>query len=115
MTDELSLTLGNINRLLEENGETSPERSETSTTSRATWRSCSIPRRATCRRPCATVTEFADMLGENAPRVDSIVGNLNDVTAQLSESGVRTELSDAVERFDGLLAKSTTARVRWAG
>ena len=52
-----------------------------------------------------SLAAFADMLGENAPRVDSIVGNLNDVTAQLSEAEFARKLSDAVERFDGLLAK----------
>ncbi len=91
LTDDLSRTLDNVNRLLEAN-----EENITGTLDAEKGR---------LQSAVGSLAAFADMLGENAPRVDSIVGNLNDVTAQLSEAEFARKLSDAVERFDGLLAK----------
>ena len=51
------------------------------------------------------LSAFADMLGENAPRVDSIVGSLNEVTAQLAEADFAQRLSQSVATLDNLLGK----------
>ena len=45
------------------------------------------------------------MLGENAPRVDSIVGSMNRITADLADSGFAQQLSDAVGEVNDLLAR----------
>lgn len=51
------------------------------------------------------LSAFADMLGENAPRVDSIVGSLNEVTAQLAEADFARRLSESVATLDDLLGR----------
>lgn len=105
LTDDLSRTLDNVNRLLEAN-----EENITGTLGNLNAASGDLARlldaeKGRLQSAVGSLAAFADMLGENAPRVDSIVGNLNDVTAQLSEAEFARKLSDAVERFDGLLAK----------
>lgn len=45
------------------------------------------------------------MMGQNAPRVDSIVGSLNRMTGELADAGFARRLTDAVGEVNGLLAK----------
>ena len=51
------------------------------------------------------LTTFAEMLGENAPRVDSMMGNLNRITTDLADAGFARELSDAVGEVNALLGR----------
>ena len=51
------------------------------------------------------LTTFAEMLGENAPRVDSMMGNLNRITTDLADAGFARDLSDAVGEVNALLGR----------
>lgn len=48
---------------------------------------------------------FSDMLGSNAERVDSIIGNIDRVTAQLSEEQFARHLNQTVAELHALLAR----------
>lgn len=50
------------------------------------------------------LSKFSDMLGENAGRVDSIIGDVDRFTSQLTEEQFARKLSQAVEHLDGLVA-----------
>ena len=54
------------------------------------------------------LSKFANALGDNAPRVDSIVGSLNRMTTELADAGFARKLTDAVSEVNGLLAKIET-------
>lgn len=54
------------------------------------------------------LSKFANALGDNAPRVDSIVGSLNRMTSELADAGFARKLTDAVSEVNGLLAKIET-------
>ena len=51
------------------------------------------------------LSKFSDMLGENAGRVDSIIGDVDRFTSQLTEEQFARKLSQAVEHLDGLVAR----------
>ena len=105
VTDELSLTLGNINRLLEENGENISGTLGNLNNLSGDLAQLLDSEKSNLQEAVRNLTEFADMLGENAPRVDSIVGNLNDVTGELAEAEFARRLSDAVGQVGSLLER----------
>ena len=105
VTDELSLTLGNINRLLEENGENISGTLGNLNNLSGDLAQLLDSEKSNLQEAVRNLTEFADMLGENAPRVDSIVGNLNDVTGELAEAEFARKLSDAVGQVGSLLER----------
>ena len=105
IADDLSRTLDNVNLLLEENAtnisgtlgnlnSVSGDVSELLETEKEHLHSA-----------VQNLSAFADMLGENAPRVDSIVGSLNEVTAQLAEADFARRLSESVATLDDLLGR----------
>ena len=51
------------------------------------------------------LTAFSEMLGENAPRVDSMMGNLNRITTELADAGFARELSETVGEMNLLLER----------
>lgn len=57
------------------------------------------------RAAVSNLSKFSTMLGENAPRVDSLIGGLNRMATQLAEEEFAHKLSEAVGRVDGLLAR----------
>lgn len=108
ITDDLSRTLGNINRLLEENGAGISGTIGNLHTLSGDMARLFGSERDNLQEALRGLTEFAATLGDNAPRVDSIVANLNEVTAELAEARFARRLSEAVERMSGLLARIET-------
>jgi phospholipid/cholesterol/gamma-HCH transport system substrate-binding protein len=51
------------------------------------------------------LSKFSDMLGDNAQRVDSIIGNVDRVVAQFSEEEFAVKLSQTVGHLDDLVAR----------
>ncbi|MFR4396021.1 MAG: hypothetical protein ACLT3Q_07340, partial [Alistipes finegoldii] len=51
------------------------------------------------------LSKVSDMLGDNAQRVDSIIGNVDRVVAQFSEEEFAVKLSQTVGHLDDLVAR----------
>lgn len=60
--------------------------------------------KANLQRAIAQLAEFADMLGDNSQRVDSLIGNLNRFSAQLTDEQLVARLGSAVDELSTLLA-----------
>lgn len=54
------------------------------------------------------LSKFTTMLGDNAPRVEGIITDLDKITSQLSDEEFATKLSGAVENLNTLLVKMDT-------
>lgn len=52
-----------------------------------------------------SLTRFSDMLGNNAGKVDSIIGGMDRMTAQLTEGNFAGKLTQSVDNLNGLLGK----------
>lgn len=104
VTADLSRTLTNLNSLMEAN---SQNISGTSHLNAITGNMAGIldAEKHNLKAAVDDLTEFSAMLGQNAPRVDSIVGSLNRMTGELADAGFARRLTDAVGEVNGLLAK----------
>lgn len=105
VTDDLSRTLGNLNALLETNAQ-----SITGTLGHLDSASGDLAEvldaeKGRLKEAIESLSEFSVMLGRNAPRVDSLVGNLNALSAELSEADFAGKLSSAVGEVNDLLAR----------
>jgi phospholipid/cholesterol/gamma-HCH transport system substrate-binding protein len=52
----------------------------------------------------ASLSRFSKSLGDNAEQVDSIIGNLNTFSTQLTEADIVSEISATVEQLNKVLA-----------
>lgn len=102
---ELTATLENLNGLLERNAGhidgTLGHLDELS----GDLASVLGSQKANLQRAIAQLAEFADMLGDNSPRVDSLIGNLNRFSAQLTDEQLVARLGSAVDELSTLLAR----------
>lgn len=96
MTDNLARTLDNLNRLLETNAQHISGTLENLDTMTGDLSGLLASERRNLQAAVENLTEFSVMLGENAPRVDSMMGNLNRITTELAEAGFARELSETV-------------------
>ena len=53
----------------------------------------------------ANLTRFSEMLGENSPRIDSIVRNLNSVSDQIASADLIRNLDATLADLDAILAR----------
>lgn len=105
VTADLSRTLDNLNRLMESN-----ESSITGTLrhlNSLTGDMASVldAEKQNLRAAIGSLTEFSEMLGANSGRVESIIGNLDEVSSQLSEEQVARKIAEAVGNLNDLLAR----------
>lgn len=105
LTADLSRTLDNLNRLMETN-----ESSITGTLGHLNSITGDMAavldaEKQNLRTAIGSLTEFSRMLGDNAGRVDSIFGNLDEVTSQLSDEQIARKIAEAVGNLNGLLAR----------
>lgn len=105
VTADLSRTLDNLNRLMETN-----ESSITGTLrhlNSLTGDMASVldAEKQNLRAAIGSLTEFSEMLGANSGRVESIIGNLDEVSSQLSEEQVARKIAEAVGNLNDLLAR----------
>lgn len=105
ITDDLSRTLDNVNKLLEENATNISGTLGNLNSMSGDVAELLDTEKGRLQSAVRNLAAFADMLGENAPRVDSIVGSLNEVTAQLAEADFARRLSESVATLDDLLGK----------
>lgn len=102
---DLSRTLGTINTLLEDN--TSEISGTLSNLNALTgdMRCLLAAERGNLESAVENLAVFSQTLGANAGRVDSIVGNLDRLSAQLSDERFVGNLTHAVEGLDALIAR----------
>ncbi len=101
---ELSTTLENLNGLLERNAGnidgTLGHLNELS----GDMASVLGSQKANLQQSIEHLAEFATMLGENSQRVDSIIGNLNQFSAQLTNEQLIARLGTAIDELSVLVA-----------
>lgn len=105
VTGDLSHTLDNLNRLMEAN-----ESNVTATLSHlksitGDMAGLLSEEKKNLRAAVDNLTRFSDMLGANAPRVDSLIGGMNDLVVQLSEEEFARKLTGTVDRLNEVLAR----------
>lgn len=108
ITNDLTRTLGNINRLLEANATNIDGTLQNVRAMSDDMAGIVRSERAHLQQAVEGLTEFSAMLGANAPRVDSIVGNLNRLTGELADADFAGRLTEAVERVNALLHEVQT-------
>ena len=109
-TDEMLILRGlemenNLNRLLETNAQHISGTLENLDTMTGDLSGLLASERRNLQAAVENLTEFSVMLGENAPRVDSMMGNLNRITTELAEAGFARELSETVAGMNALLER----------
>lgn len=103
LTEDLSRTLHNVNLLLETNAAHINGTLEHLDTMSGDLAAVLDSQKQNLESAVENLSAFSEMLGENAPRVDSMVGNLNRITTELADSGFAGELSTAVGQVNTLL------------
>ena len=102
LTTDLSRTLENLNGLMETNADNIAGNLNSVTGDMAEILSAE---KNSLKSALDNLSKFSDMLGENAGRVDSIIGDVDRFTSQLTEEQFARKLSQAVEHLDGLVAR----------
>ncbi len=101
---ELTTTLENLNGLLERNAGnidgTLGHLNELS----GDMASVLGSQKANLQQSIEHLAEFATMLGENSQRVDSIIGNLNQFSSQLTDEQLIARLGTAIDELSALVA-----------
>lgn len=105
VTGDLSRTLDNLNRLLESNEATISGTLTHLNDMTGDMAAVLSSEKNNLRAAVDNLTAFSEMLGQNAPRIDSIVGSVNRLTAQLSEEEFARRLTESVEGLNALMAR----------
>lgn len=105
LADNLNRTLDNLNTLMETNAanlETTMRNIESLTGDAAALLE---KERVNLEQAIEGISAFAETLGENAPRIDSLIGGANAVVAKLDEEAFAEKLTATVDRLNGLLSQ----------
>ncbi len=102
---ELTATLENLNGLLERNAGNIDGTLNHLNEISGDMASVLSDRKADLQRSIAEFAEFAQMLGDNSPKVDSLIGNLNRFSAQLTDEQIVARLGTAVDELSALMAR----------
>lgn len=105
VTGDLSRTLDNLNKLMEANTQNITGTLGHLNSITGDMAGLLDAEKHNLRAALDDLTGFATMLGQNAPRVDSIVGNLNRISGELADAGFARRLNEAVGEVNGLLEK----------
>ena len=104
VTGDLSRTLTNLNRLMEANAQNISGTLSHLNAITGDMAGLLDAEKRNLKAAVDDLTEFSAMLGRNTPRVDSIIGDVDRFTSQLTEEQFARKLSQAVEHLDGLVA-----------
>ena len=105
VTGDLSRTLTTLNNLMESNTQSITGTLGHLNTITGDMAGIIDAEKHNLKAAVENLTAFSVMLGENAPRVDSIVGSMNRIATDLADSGFAQQLSDAVGEVNDLLAR----------
>ncbi len=103
LTSDLSRTLNNINALMETNAQNIHGTLSHLNTITGDVAGIIASEKSNLRSAVASLTEFSEMLGNNAERVDSLIGGVNSIVGQLSEQQFAQKLTNAVDGLNHLL------------
>lgn len=104
LTADLSRTLGNLNNLMEQNAGHIAGTMEHLDALSGDLAGLMQSERASLQKTIEGLSAFADHLSSDAPRIDSILGHLDQMTGQLAEEEFAKNLAGVVTRIDTLLA-----------
>lgn len=105
VTTELSRALENLNHLIEDNAQNINGTLGHLNSMSGDMAGIVRSERENLKDAVEGLTKFSSMLGNNTNRVDSIIGNVNALTTQLSEKQFAEKLTQAVDELDALLKK----------
>ena len=105
LTTDLSRTLDNLNRLMEDNAGNIAGTLGNLNSVTGDMAEILSAEKNSLKSALDNLSKFSDMLGENAGRVDSIIGDVDRFTSQLTEEQFARKLSQAVENLDDLVAR----------
>lgn len=105
VTTDLSRTLNNLNLLMETNAQSIHGTMQHLDSMTGDLADLLDAEKQNLASAVENLTAFSEMLGQNAPRVDSMMGNLNRITTDLADAGFARELSETVGEMNLLLER----------
>ena len=105
VTADLSRTLDNLNLLMEDNAQSINGTLRHLDAMSGDLADLLDTEKQNLASAVENLTAFSEMLGENAPRVDSMMGNLNRISTELADAGFARELSETVGEMNLLLER----------
>lgn len=105
VTADLSRTLDNLNLLMEDNAQSINGTLRHLDAMSGDLADLLDTEKQNLASAVENLTAFSEMLGENAPRVDSMMGNLNRIITELADAGFARELSETVGEMNLLLER----------
>lgn len=106
VVNDLTRTLGNVNRLLEANATNVDGTLQHLNALSGDMAEIVRTEKRHMQQAVEGLVRFSTMLGENAPRVDSIVGSLNRISSELADAEFAARLSEAVASMNALLSEA---------
>ncbi len=103
VTGELTVTLQSINGLLAQNSDNITQTLDNVNSMSGDMSALLASQRENLEQSIASLSKFSAMLGENSERIDSIVGDVEMMTNDLSEAKVAQSLGGVLARTDSLL------------
>lgn len=108
VVNDLSRTLGNVNRLLEANAANVDGTMQHLNDLSGDMAEIVRTEKLHMQQAVEGLARFSTALGECAPQIDSVVGNLNRISGELADADFAGRLSEAVSRVNALLAEAQT-------
>ena len=105
LTGDLSRALDNLHRLMEDNAGNIAGTLGNLNSVTGDMAQILSAEKNNLKSALENLSKFSDMLGDNAQRVDSIIGNVDRVVAQFSEEEFAVKLSQTVGHLDDLVAR----------
>lgn len=105
IADDLSRTLNNLNTILESNAGHLNQTMNNLDRLSGDVAELMSHEKEDLQEALAGLSQFATMLGENAPKVDSLLGDVHSLVAKLDEEQVAEKLASAIASLDEVLAE----------
>lgn len=105
IADDLSRMLSNLNTILEANAAHLNRTMSNLDQLSGDVADLMQSEKADLERAVAGLSQFATMLGESAPKVDSLLGGVNDLVATLDREQVAEKLASTIASLDEVLAE----------
>ncbi len=105
VTADLSRTLNNLNLLMETNAQSIHGTMQHLDVMTGDLADLLDAEKQNLASAVENLTAFSEMLGQNAPRVDSMMGNLNRISTELADAGFAREFSETVGEMNLLLER----------
>ena len=105
VTSDLHRTMDNLNTIMEQNTESIRGTMSHQNSISGNVDFLLAAERENLQNAIANLTRFSEMLGENSPRIDSIVRNLNSVSDQIASADLIRNLDATLADLDAILAR----------